>query len=318
MLVRGHVLEQRLDGYSYDSGKKIRLHCPFCDPHQELNRNAYVVVRTGRFHCFKCEENSTVKQILEDLLGYEDGSWAVEESPTRTIEALKEQLANLHKSEQELGTNSQHLEIKGYKLLADGGTRLSRRMLNYLRTRGWDEHECEKRRVGYTTHLDILSGRVVFPVFEDWAEGGMVYYQARTLSDEVEPKYVNPVVNKSKIVYVRPDADFSKRIVLVEGIFDTNPQPNFCGLLGKRITPNQARVIRSFCKNVVLYLDPDVAPTIVSQNAMLLIESGCSVSVAECSGDDPGSTPISVVRNDLKNLHNLTYSGLLSYRITHH
>lgn len=310
-------LVERLGGYAYDSGKKIRLNCPYCDPHKEDNKDAYVNRRTGRFHCFHCGENSTIKKILEEFFGYENADWVTEETPARTAEALKELLRIAQCNESSAQKQNPKIEIRDFKLLAGRQTRLSKKMSAYLRKRGWSEETTEARRVGYTVKVQHLAGRIILPVFDDWDDTGMVYFQARTMQPDKEPKYVNPVANKSQILYVRPDADFSKNVVCVEGIFDTNPFPNFVGLLGKIITPNQARKLRQFSKKVTMYLDPDVPIDFISKNSLTLIEAGCHVSIAHCSGPDPATTPLEKVRTDLKEAMRISYSELLKYRISH-
>lgn len=60
-------------------------------------------------------------------------------------------------------------------------------------------------------------GRLIIPVFE---RNKLVFFQGRSAFDFIQPKYLNPDVAKENIVLNIDDFDFSKPVVICEGLID--------------------------------------------------------------------------------------------------
>lgn len=59
--------------------------------------------------------------------------------------------------------------------------------------------------------------RIIVPVYH---ENEMIYFQGRAISDDMLPKYLNPVVKKEEIVLNAEHFDPEKYIIITEGLID--------------------------------------------------------------------------------------------------
>lgn len=69
----------------------------------------------------------------------------------------------------------------------------------------------------FVAYKGRYKGRFIIPVY---VNGEMVYFQGRAIVDSIEPKYLNPVVDKSNIIMNIDKFDRSKYIIVTEGIID--------------------------------------------------------------------------------------------------
>jgi hypothetical protein len=69
----------------------------------------------------------------------------------------------------------------------------------------------------YVAFQGRYKGRFIIPIYID---GILVYFQGRAMNDSIEPKYLNPVVDKSSIIMNVDKFDRSKYIIMTEGIID--------------------------------------------------------------------------------------------------
>ena len=69
----------------------------------------------------------------------------------------------------------------------------------------------------FVAYKGRYKGRFIIPIYVD---GKMVYFQGRAITKQIEPKYLNPVVDKSSIIMNIDKFDRSKYIVVTEGIID--------------------------------------------------------------------------------------------------
>jgi len=69
----------------------------------------------------------------------------------------------------------------------------------------------------FVAHSGRYKSRIIVPIYED---GKLVYFQGRAIDKSMEPKYLNPVVDKSGIIMNIKKFDRNKSIVITEGILD--------------------------------------------------------------------------------------------------
>jgi len=81
----------------------------------------------------------------------------------------------------------------------------------------------EKRKLPYEIANQILvaikgryRGRAIIPVYKD---GHIIYFQGRALVD-IEPKYLNPIVEKENVVHNEENFDKNLYIIVTEGLID--------------------------------------------------------------------------------------------------
>ena len=140
---------------------------------------------------------------------------------------------------------------------------------------------------------DRFRNRVMFPIID--LRGDVIGFGGRVLGDGT-PKYLNspdtPVFNKSRNLFALNLAKNTKlgRIVLTEGYMDTISlyQAGFdCAVasLGTALTPDHARLLSRFTKEVVICYDSDQAGVQAAERAIPLLEkTGLRVRVVRVTG----------------------------------
>jgi DNA primase len=148
-------------------------------------------------------------------------------------------------------------------------------------------------------HYDRFRGRLVFPIHD--TSGRVVGFGGRSLGDAT-PKYLNtpetPIFRKGRVFFGLPlalDAIRGKgRAILVEGYFDVLALKR-AGLdeciapCGTALTPDHARVLRRYAREVILLFDGDEAGQQAAQRALpVLSAEGVRVRASFLpSGEDP-------------------------------
>ncbi len=135
---------------------------------------------------------------------------------------------------------------------------------------------------------DYFRGRVMFPIID--VTGSVVAFGGRVMDDSV-PKYLNtsdtPVFKKSRNLFALNFAKSkcSERLILCEGYMDVislhaNGFENAVATLGTAITPEQARIMSKYTKQVIISYDSDAAGQRAADKAIKLLgETGLDVRV---------------------------------------
>ncbi|MCR5718770.1 MAG: DNA primase [Oscillospiraceae bacterium] len=151
---------------------------------------------------------------------------------------------------------------------------------DHLRSKGYHENEmvaagvCRQSEKGNV--YDYFRNRVMFPIVD--TKGSVIAFGGRVLDDS-KPKYLNtndtPVFNKGKNLF---SLNFAKNassttFLLAEGYMDVIAVnqagfDNVVATLGTAITPDQARLIAQYAKEVVISYDSDGAGQAATQRAM--------------------------------------------------
>lgn len=118
------------------------------------------------------------------------------------------------------------------------------------------------RRLGAVWSDDLE--RVVIPVYKD---GKLAYWQARNVAGDKRPKYINPSVDRSRLVYKAPEQN-SKLLVLTEDILSaykiSTAGFDAWSLMGTKVNDyaldGVMRAVRpNGDRSLVCWLDPDAA-----------------------------------------------------------
>ena len=140
---------------------------------------------------------------------------------------------------------------------------------------------------------DYFRGRVMFPIID--VTGNVVAFGGRVMDDSL-PKYLNtsdtPVFKKSRNLFALNFAKSkcSDRLILCEGYMDVialhaNGFENAVATLGTAITPEQARIMSKYTKQVIISYDSDAAGQRAADKAIkLLSETGLDVRVLRVPG----------------------------------
>lgn len=140
---------------------------------------------------------------------------------------------------------------------------------------------------------DYFRNRVMFPIID--VTGNVVAFGGRVM-DGSEPKYLNtsdtPAFKKSRNLFALNYArtKCSDRLILCEGYMDVialhaNGFENAVATLGTAITPEQARIMAKYTKQVVISYDSDSAGQKAATKALkLLDEVGLDARVITLTG----------------------------------
>lgn len=168
---------------------------------------------------------------------------------------------------------------------------------NFLRSKGFTDEQMLQAAVvskgKNNSCYDMFRNRVIFPIID--LKKNVIGFGGRVLDDS-KPKYLNsadtPVFKKSKNLF---SLNYAKntgenRIILAEGYMDViaiNQAgfENVVATLGTALTSEQARLISSYAKEVVIAYDSDEAGRVATNRAVsLLDEVGISTKILDMKG----------------------------------
>ena len=313
------------------TGSDWRAPCPF---HGGTHRNFSVVPRKQMYHCFVCHESGDVFTYLMKRFGLDYPTAVREIAAKVGITVPDVRTAGPDPNEplySALSTAADWFarrlreapDAKGARDYLDGRELdeavRDQYQLGFAPSRGEELLEALKglgveddvvRKAGLVTERDDKSivprfrGRLLFPIAD--VRGRVVGFGGRILG-EGEPKYLNspetPVFHKGTLLYALDRARTAIRTeslaILVEGYVDAI-RLQVAGIvhavapLGTSLTPEQARLLRRYTKQVALAYDADAPGQKSSfRNADELLRQGASVSVLTLP---PGEDPDTLVR----------------------
>lgn len=128
---------------------------------------------------------------------------------------------------------------------------------NYMVTdRKIDRSILIKYKIGFCVE-GYYRNRIIIPSYDRF--GNVNYFVARTFDKtEKKKKYLNPKVDKNKIIFNEGFINWDSTVYLVEGAFEFLTFPvNIIPLLGKNVFDLLLRKLKEHKPNVVIVLDPD-------------------------------------------------------------
>ncbi len=171
-------------------------------------------------------------------------------------------------------------------------------LTDHLRSKGYTDEEMTaaflcgvSKKTGRP--FDLFRNRVMFPIID--VTGNVVAFGGRVMDDSV-PKYLNssdtPAFKKSRNLFALNFAKgrCAERMLLCEGYMDVIAChaygfENAVATLGTAITPEQARIMAKYTKQVVISYDSDEAGQRAANKAMKLLgEVGLDVRVLRVTG----------------------------------
>ncbi len=281
------------------AGKSLKGLCPF---HTEKTPSFVVFPETGTWHCFGCGEGGDIFNFVMRSQNVEFGdalailaSRAGVELPTREREQrVDEGVETLH------SVNEAAAAYFRAMLAGPAGARAR----EYLQQREISAESVESFQLGYAPdtgaglahHLlqqgfgraDVLQAglageseaggglydrfraRLIFPIRD--AAGKLVGFGGRSLSADIQPKYLNTpqtaIFDKGGCLYALDRAKQEIRrtgqAVIVEGYVDAlmahqHGFQNVVASLGTAVTERQLSLLKRWASEVCFALDPDVA-----------------------------------------------------------
>lgn len=278
------------------SGRYLKGLCPF---HEEKTPSFFVFPERGTWRCFGCgrggdvisfvmeREKAGFVQAVESLAREAGITLSRQEEQRRSRNQVLTQInleaAQLyHRLLQEAPEAAQAREYLAERGIAQ--ETIARFMLGFA-PNSFDTARSHLGQLGYAPEdllqaglltqgnrgpYDRFRGRIMFPIRD--ARGRFCGFGARTLSAEIQPKYLNtaqtPIFDKSGLLYGLDLAHQSvrerKQCIIVEGYTDVmmahqHGETNVVASMGTALTEKHVRAVKGLTTNLVLALDPDAA-----------------------------------------------------------
>ena len=295
--------------------------CPF---HSEKTPSCHIYSDTQSFYCFGCGAGGSVIQfimLMEHLdfqesvrfLAQRAGIPMPEDSYDSTAD-VKQRLLEINREAARLyrdilisgkgaegwnylrgrGLSENTIRKYGLGYAPDDWNTLK----DYMLAKGYSEQELVdaallvRHQKGNT--YDKFRHRVMFPIID--RRGNIIAFGGRTLDPDAPAKYLNsdetPVFHKRSSLFSLNFAKNTKEkyLILCEGYMDVISlnQAGFdsaVATLGTAITPEQARLMRQYCEEVVISYDSDSAGQKATMKAInLLGEAGVEARVLQMTG----------------------------------
>ena len=208
-------------GRSYSNGTEYLFSCPKCEHHKlKLSVN----IEKDVFKCWVCDySGNKIKHLFRSYAYSHYGEWC---SLTGIVDISKyEDLFTERVAEKEEIRLPEH-----FKTLTGPYSKLKKRPLDYLKSRGFSEKDILRWKIGYCDYGPFAK-RIIIPSFNK--EGELDYFIARSYSED-SYKYKNPQASKD-VVFNDLNINWNDDIMLVEGVFDAVKSPNAIPLLGSTL-----------------------------------------------------------------------------------
>ena len=110
----------------------------------------------------------------------------------------------------------------------------------------------------YAAYEGRYRNRFIIPVYEG---NRILYFQARRIHRNMEPKYLNPIAEKDQIILNKERFDRNKYIIVTEGLIDAFMIPNQgTASLGSSVSKSFLKILFSYTdKGVIIFFDNDEA-----------------------------------------------------------
>lgn len=127
---------------------------------------------------------------------------------------------------------------------------------NYIKNRGISDDMITKYNIGYTV-LGKYHTRIIIPSYDEFND--LNYFIARTWDKWKKPKYLNPIAEKTELIFNEHLINWDSTLYLVEGVFDHICIPNSIPLLGKILHDNlKNKIYEKANAEIVIVLDGEV------------------------------------------------------------
>jgi len=230
---------------SYQTKNQFSYNCPICDEGNNKG-NLEVNLEKNVFHCWSCGEVNQTHGSLNKLF-------------TKFGNKKQKKLFELVRPDE-----LKPIHIKKNKVvLPEGFTKISEinprfpphlQGLNYLKQRGVTDEMISKYNIGLTTS-GKFANRIVIPSYD--SKNNLNYFIARAWF-KTKYKYINPEVEKDKIIFNEHLIDWDKDLFICEGVFDSIFLDNSIPMLGKSISQNLFETIYEKAKGfITICLDGD-------------------------------------------------------------
>jgi hypothetical protein len=252
-----HPIIDRIFGdvRGYLEVEQIQVNCPKCQQREGLNEpdeRFNLEINTGRrvFHCWKCDNpkfsgslkrlirtygTSVDQELYNDYAGDDFYYDSTDDDEPTFVELPTEFISFKNMNEYD----TLHVQAYQYMIVE---RKINREILF-------------KYNVGFCIE-GKYGGRIVIPSYT--SNGELNYFLTRAFRRGMKPPYLNPKVDKDKIIFNEGLINWDSTLYIVEGIFEVFSFPvNSVPMLGKTISNAMFMKLNEKKPPVVILLDPD-------------------------------------------------------------
>lgn len=241
--------------------EQIKVCCPKCQERDGLlypdgKFNLEINTKNNIFKCWKCEApkfSGTIGKLIHEY------GTPYDYSQYRTFYRIYYVGQTFFKNETEDDVDY-IVDVKlppEYISFKDYNPYLKSHMIAYeywVLERNLDTNLLEKYNIGFCLDGEYKN-RLIIPSYDKF--GDLNYFTSRSFTKQ-KPPYLNPNVDREKIIFNEKNINWDSTIYLVEGVFDLFSMPyNTIPLLGKELYSLIFNKIKEKKPNIVLVLDPD-------------------------------------------------------------
>lgn len=260
-MIRGkefHPIIERIfkDVKGYLESEQIQVNCPKCQEREGLSEpdgkyNLEINTAKKVFRCWKCDFpkfSGSLKRLIKlygtnvDLQLYEDYggndyfSYEVDNSQENEFVTLPKEFISFKNMNE---YDSLHVEPYKYMVI--------NRQIN--------KEILYKYNVGFCVE-GHYEGRIIIPSYN--VNGQINYFVARSYRTGLKPPYLNPKVDKDKIIFNEGLINYDSHLFIVEGVFEMFSFPvNTIPMLGKTISKAMFMALSEKKPTLTIIFDPD-------------------------------------------------------------
>lgn len=254
------IIQERVVLGSISPTGFYNLRCPVCHDHSERGGFKFDGDTTG-YSCWNCQskfkyEEGTGKlsKNAKDILEAFGITREVLRELTSSIflkppEAAEISLENVTKVK--LHTPEIAFPDRTRPLLSDGHEEMQEPILEYLLSRKIDPLQ-------HTFYFSLdpkFLRRVIIPY---WRDGKLIYWQARSIDQDVKPRYKNPSVAKDAIIFGYDQLHSYEQapLFVTEGVFDS-VMIDGISILGSSLNAAKIEILKRTKRRLIFVIDRD-------------------------------------------------------------
>lgn len=278
--IEGFVNRQFDDVDTYGNPiSDLRVNCPFCESNYgTLDTKKKLHISLGRqvVHCFRCNYKRNWIGFVIDVTGqsYFHALGELYRTPN------PKDITNVF-SDRVVKPAPVVYDIKMIGLWENKTSKYMSACRKYALKRGISS---DKWRLYNLSTSDELEYRLIIPI-----ENG--YYQARSVHPWIEPKYLNPNIDKDSVIFNAGALYSYDEVVICEGAFSSiHVGANSIAMLGKDITHQQmTRLLESPVRHFILASEPNAEKSTIA-TADRLSNAGKTITIWKYTDGDPAET----------------------------
>lgn len=234
---------------------QISFDCPVCSYEIKCledgdgKGNLELNYKLGVFKCWSCSDTHDTHGTIYSLIK----KYGTSKHLKRYVLLKPDEIETKYTIKKNIKIPKEYISFtdvsNGFKL-----THHYKQAMNYLKSRNINDSLIEKYKIGFC-YEGNYSNMIIIPSYD--INNQLNYFIARSYSSRSKIKYKNPEVQKETIIWNEHLIDWSKKVYLVEGVFDSIFLPNSIPMLGKHLSNLLFNKIYDSAQDITIVLDGD-------------------------------------------------------------